>query len=98
MMKQRINKRFTTIYTIEKKLRHHIVEWLATALSVTGAIVNANKEVGGFYIWSVANLLWMYFGWKFKHWGLVIMNLIFLGINIYGVITWQMTGNVIGLG
>ncbi len=82
--------RFTTVYTIEKKLRHHVVEWSATTLSVLGAVINANKGISGFYIWSVANILWMYFGWKFKHWGLVVMNLIFLCINIYGIVSWGM--------
>ncbi len=81
-----------TRYVIEKELKHHIIEWSATLLSVIGAIINANKEISGFYVWSVANILWIWFGAKYKHWGLVVMNLIFLGINIYALFTWQTTG------
>ncbi len=76
-------------YTIEKELRHHIVEWSATLLSLIGAVVNANKGISGFYIWSVANLLWISFAIKHKHWGLLVMNIVFLCINIFGIINWK---------
>ncbi|MBM3230043.1 nicotinamide mononucleotide transporter [Candidatus Pacearchaeota archaeon] len=76
-------------YTIEKEFRHHVVEWSATFLSVLGSIVNANKLISGFYIWSVANILWITFAIKHKHWGLLVMNVIFFGINIYGVFSWM---------
>ena len=83
---------FTRAYTIEKQLKHHLVEWSATALSVFGAVLNAKKLISGFYVWSLANVLWLYFGWKFKHWGLVVMNLIFLSINIYAIFNWSALG------
>lgn len=75
-------------YVIEKKLRHHIIEWAATLLSVVGAIINANKSITGFYVWSVANILWISFALKHKHYGLLVMNVIFLGINIFGIYSW----------
>ncbi|MSS75080.1 hypothetical protein EXS73_02615 [Candidatus Pacearchaeota archaeon] len=83
---------FTRVYTIEKQLKHHLVEWSATALSVFGAVLNAKQLISGFYVWSLANVLWLYFGWKFKHWGLVVMNLIFLSINIYAIFNWSALG------
>ena len=81
--------RFTTTYVIEKNLKSHFVEWGASILSIGGAILNANKIIGGFYFWSVANILWMIFGVKYKHWGLVLMNLVFLVINIFGISNWS---------
>ena len=75
-------------YVIEKELRHHIIEWAATLLSGVGAIINANKSITGFYVWSVANILWISFALKHKHWGLLVMNVIFLGINIFGIYSW----------
>lgn len=82
-------EKFHTTHIIEKTLRHHIIEWGATTLSVLGAIVNANKSISGFYIWSVANILWIWFGVKYRHWGLVVMNIVFFCINIFGIISWR---------
>lgn len=81
-------ERFYSRHVIEKSLRHHIIEWSATALSIFGAVLNANKLIAGFYVWSIANILWLSFSWKHKHWGLFVMNIIFLGINIWGIINW----------
>jgi len=75
-------------YTIEKSLKHHVIEWAATTLSVVGALLNAKLNIFGFYLFIIANLLWMSFSWKHKHWGLLVMNLIFLALNIYGIYTW----------
>lgn len=77
-----------TRYIIEKELRHHVLEWAATILSVVGAIFNANQLIHGFYVWSLANILWILFALKHKHYGLLVMNLVFLGINIWGISTW----------
>jgi hypothetical protein len=76
-------------YTIEKEFRHHVVEWSATFLSLVGAILNANKLISCFYVWSLANILWMGFAIKHRHWGLLIMNLVFLGINIFAIFKWK---------
>lgn len=84
----RFRKRFHKTYTVQKTLRHNLMEWGATALSIGGAVLNANQLIQGFYLWTIANILWILFGIKFKHWGLVIMNIVFLCINIFGVFTW----------
>lgn len=83
-----VKSKFYTRHVIEKELKHHILEWSATVLSVAGAILNANKFIAGFYVWSLANLLWIFFGIKYKHWGLVVMNIVFLCINAWGTFTW----------
>lgn len=79
---------FYSKHVIEKELKHHLVEWGATALSVGGAILNSNQYISGFYVWTVANLLWISFGLKHKHYGLVVMNIVFLCINAWGILTW----------
>ncbi len=80
-------------YTIEKSLRHHLLEWGATILSLTGAVLNARFFIEGFWFWSVANIFWMIFAMKYKHYGLFVQNLVFLFINILGIYTWLTTGN-----
>ncbi|MEK6855800.1 MAG: hypothetical protein AABX66_01435 [Nanoarchaeota archaeon] len=89
-----VNKkgRFYSRYVIEKELRHHVVEWSATVLSIFAAIVNAVKYVEGFYVFAVADVLWMMFAIKHKHWGLLCLNIVYFFINIYAAWFWTSTG------
>jgi nicotinamide riboside transporter PnuC len=88
-MKKQIKKeRFTTVHVIEKKLRHHVIEWVATFMSLTGALMIANLMKDGYYIWIVANILWVSFSWKHKHYGLLFLSVSYLIINIIGLIKW----------
>jgi len=90
-----VKSKFYSRHVIEKELKHHLLEWSATALSVIGAIMNANQLIQGFYVWSVANILWMIFSVRYKHYGLLAMNIIFLCINIWGIFTWSRSPFVI---
>ncbi len=81
-----------TKHIIEKSLKDHAVEWSATVFSVVGALINAHTYIEGFYIWGVSNILWAWFAVKYKHWGLLTLNIIFAVINIIGIYTWTTTG------
>jgi nicotinamide riboside transporter PnuC len=80
--------KFTTIHVIEKGLKEHIIEWSATLLSIFGAILNVFKQIEGFYVWTVASLLWIWFAWKHKHYGLLLLSFVYLVIDIAGIISW----------
>ena len=84
-------ERFHQKYVIEKTLKHHLIEWSATALSILGAILNALQFISGFYVWTVASLLWILFAWKHKHYGLLVMSAVYIMINILGIIAWAKT-------
>lgn len=89
-MKTTVRKEnFTSVHIIEKQLRHHILEWSATALSLLGAVYNTFLRIEGFYIWIVANLLWMLFSVKYRHWGLFALNLAYMGFNIWAIMFWK---------
>ena len=75
-------------YTIEKSLAHHIIEWLATAGSLTGALMVARHIRSGYGVWLIANILWIFFAAKHKHWGLLFLSICYLVINAYGFIKW----------
>ena len=77
-------------YTIEKSLRHHIVEWVATAFSLIGAVLNSLLNIYGFYLFIVGNIFWMSFAWKHRHYGLMFLNFVFLILNLYGIYVWKM--------
>lgn len=80
---------FYSVQIIEKSLIHHVIEWVATILSALGAIFNSNlfgiqafnTYVTSFYFWFVADVLWVIFAWKHKHWGVFTTFLVFGIIN-----------------
>ncbi len=75
-------------YVIEKSLQHHVIEWCAVAGSLTGAIMVAKHIQNGYLIWLVANILWIFFAAKHKHWGLLFLSVCYLVIHAYGFIKW----------
>lgn len=76
-------------YTIEKELRHHVVEWGATFLSLFGALLISLKFYQGYYVWILGNVLWTSFSLKHKHYGLLFLSVCYFVINIVGIIKWQ---------
>ncbi len=66
-----------------------ILEWVATGLGILGAILNASKRIEGFYIWIIANILWIYIGIITKLYGMAFLFFVYLLIAIYGIITWK---------
>lgn len=85
---------FKTVHVIEKNIYHHILEWVATILSALGAIFNSNifgitgfnTYITSFYFWFVADIMWIYFGFKHKHWGVFTTFLIFGIINFIAIL------------
>ena len=82
--------RFTTVHVIKKSLVHHVVEWIATVLSITGVLMVNLQNLNGLYIWIVANILWITFAWKHRHWGLFVLSCSYLVINTIGILHWKL--------
>lgn len=82
-------KRFSTRHVIEKSLQHHVIEWFAAACSIVGAVLNAQLNIYGFYIFAVGNVLWISFSLKHRHWGLLATQVLFFVLNVYGVLIWM---------
>ena len=92
--KRKEQGRFFRRYTIEKSLRHHIIEWLATCLTIIGSILNSNllnihafnAFALSFYIWCAGDIVWVLFALKHRHWG-VFSTFALLGvINIFAIL------------
>ena len=68
-----------------------IIEWFATTLSISGAIVNIRKSRWGFAIWTVASVVWIAWGLMGNPiaWGLCLSQLVFLGLNLWGFVAWS---------
>jgi len=61
---------------------------IATILSVLGAILNANKQISGFYLWTISNILWIIYGYRSKQKYLTITFITYLIITLYGIWNW----------
>ena len=88
-MAKKSKGKFYKTYTIEKSLKHHVIEWCATAFSLTGAVLNSMLNIYGFYLFIFGNLLWMSFSWKHRHYGLLFLNFVFMILNVYGIYVWK---------
>ncbi len=67
-----------------------LLQWLATALSAIGAVINIRRNRWGFPVWIVAAFCWIGFGLLQRPtaWGLILTQMMFIGLNIWGFIGW----------
>ena len=77
---------FYRAYLIEKTLIHHVIEWGATLVSIIGSLMVALNNFYGFGIGMIGNVLWFFFAFKHKHWGLLFLSCCYFVINIIGII------------
>lgn len=76
-----------------------IVQWLAAAFGVAGALILAVPGVDpkwGFAAFLVSNLGWLAFGTKKRHWGLVAQQAVFLITSLIGLWNWWLGPLVLG--
>ncbi|MCF7910411.1 nicotinamide mononucleotide transporter [Candidatus Pacearchaeota archaeon] len=69
------------------------IEWLATFLSLFGYIFIAIKRLEGFYIWIVANLIWVYIGVISQLWGMTTLFSAYTLISLYAIVFWKKKNN-----
>ena len=68
------------------------IEWLgiiATVLAVTGVMMNNNKLIGCFYVWTASNVLCSIIHVRAGLWSMVIRDVIFIVLAIDGLIRWS---------
>jgi len=65
-----------------------IIEYIATALSLTGAGFNACGNVIGFFIWTSSNILWIRIGIENKLYGFVFLQAIYMCFCFVGIFRW----------
>lgn len=66
-------------------------EWVGCITGSLGAVIMAiypRWGVAAWLLWAVSSVGWIAFGFAMKSHGLVIQQLIFLTINIIGLINW----------
>lgn len=90
-MKKKGKGRFYRVYTIEKSLRHHVIEWLGTLMGIIGSVFNARLGITGFYFFILGNIFFSMFAIKHRHYGLLTLQVVYFFFNIYGIIFWEKT-------
>ena len=65
-----------------------IMGWIATVLSIIGAILNAQKKTSGFYIWIIANILWVIYDLILQNYPQAVLFTVYAGISTYGIVVW----------
>jgi nicotinamide riboside transporter PnuC len=65
--------------------------WSIVALlfTLSGTVLNSRKNIWGFYIWIIANLMWLIITWSISDASLTIQYLVFLILNFYGIWQWK---------
>jgi len=70
------------------KINLKTLPWIASFLSITGVILNAQHLIICWFIWCLANTLWIYISLKKKDWSQFILWVIFTLSNVYGYFSW----------
>lgn len=65
-------------------------QWVATALSMVGAVLNIRRLWFGFLLWILAALFWILWAASMDpiSWALIVTQLMFVGLNVYGIVAW----------
>jgi len=66
-----------------------IIGWLATGISLLGALFNARMNITGQYLWLCSNGMWIIYDVYFGLWEQLPMFVMFLFITGYGLVNWK---------
>lgn len=67
------------------------LKWVGAATGMIGAIMIAMNLPGsgyGFVLFSISAICWTIVGWQLREMSLVLLNLVFLGIDGLGIYRW----------
>ena len=70
-----------------------MIAWIASVLGIVGALLvagNISQSAGfaGYILFTLSATAWCYVAHQTKQNQLLIMNTIFLAINIFGIVNW----------
>lgn len=65
------------------------MEWIITALSITGVILNTLKNKWCFAIWLVTNFAWMMINFYHKMYAQSFLFFVYFILAIWGLYNWS---------
>lgn len=69
--------------------------FLIMVVNLSGTVLNSRQKISGFYIWGVCNILWACVNFSHGIFWQGVQNLIFLALNVYGLLCWRYTAEVV---
>ena len=73
-----------------------ILSWFALGLSLLGAYLINKKRIEGFYVWILANAIWIVINYLVWVPAQMILFTIYQGFNIHGIWTWKKLARIEG--
>ncbi len=64
------------------------MDWIAAIMEMLGKVLVVRKNRTGFLISAVCNVTWMFVAVRTELWGLLVMMVVFVVINVTGFIKW----------
>lgn len=74
---------------MNKGLLLNLVTLGMSAISIYGAWLNAKAKISGFYVWIVANCLWIIYSLATAQYGQVPLWVIYTLISLNGIREWK---------
>ncbi len=69
--------------------QHFGIDWLAMVLTFFGINYLGSKKRRGFVIMLCGNACWIILAVKLRTWGMVAANVVFLAMNVRGIVKWH---------
>lgn len=65
-----------------------IIEWIATAVSLIGLILNAQQIIWCWPVWCISNILWIYYTYKTKQFAQLLLWAAYTVVNVWAYFEW----------
>lgn len=66
-----------------------LVTWIATAIAIIGSILNAKRNIVGFYFWLLSNFMYAMINAYLNIWAQSILFVFNMGVCVWGLINWK---------
>ena len=63
--------------------------WTITALSLLGTVLNVQKKVSCFYLWTLVNIAWIGVDAYQGLWARFVLDFVHLVFAIWGIVSWR---------
>jgi nicotinamide riboside transporter PnuC len=68
------------------------LNWISVVIAITGAVLNARKNIISYYFWVVSNAMIIVLNLMQGRYDMVALFSVYLCICIYGLLNWRRNG------
>nr|DAH98316.1 MAG TPA: Nicotinamide riboside transporter PnuC transport, vitamin transport, Nicotinamide [Caudoviricetes sp.] len=65
------------------------ITWFLTAISLTGTILNIQKNILCFYVWLIGDILWCALDFCNGTYGRSLLDFVQVILAVCGIVSWQ---------